>query len=220
MTRLIPFLLIALCIFAVPAGAESGSGTSEEAAAKLSKRLSEYRSYQADFEQTVRSPDEERLQKTEGELSARRGGDFFWHADPPMEQKIVTDGDKVRVYDPDLRQVTVYPLEKRIASTPALLLSGEVDDLAETFRIRRETEGDGETFILEPRDEDTLFLELRIRFDEDGVLRGMELHDSLDQRSDLRFRNVELNESIPEDRFELDVPDGVDVIRNEGGGAR
>ncbi|MGM0433111.1 MAG: outer membrane lipoprotein chaperone LolA [Pseudomonadota bacterium] len=218
MTRWTPITLIMLCLTALPAFGQSAD--TEDAAELLSERLADYSSYQADFEQTVQSPDGERLQKTTGELSARRGGDFFWHADPPMEQKIVTSGDEVRVYDPDLRQVTIYPLEDRIASTPALLLSGEVGNLAETFRIRRETTDGGERFILEPRDKDTLFLELSMRFDEDGVLQGMELHDSLDQRSDLQFRDVVLNESIPDDRFELDAPDDVDVIRNEGNGAR
>jgi len=46
--------------------------------------------------------------------------------------------------------VTVYPLEERIASTPALLLSGEVVDLASSFRIRRQDEEDRKVFILEP----------------------------------------------------------------------
>ena len=218
MRERIQISLIAFCLAALPVFAQSEG--SEGAAKLLSKRLSDYQSYQAEFEQTVQSAGGDRIQKTTGEISARRGGDFFWHTDPPVEQTIVTSGDKVRVYDPDLRQITVYPLEDRIASTPALLLSGEVGDLAETFRIRREATNEGERFILEPRDKDTLFLELSMRFDEEGVLRGMQLHDSLDQRSDLRFRKVVLNESIRDDRFTLDAPDDVDVIRNEGTGAR
>lgn len=218
MRQLIQITLIAFCLVAVPALGQSGDGG--EAAELLHKRLSDYQSYQADFEQSVQSSNGERIQKTTGQLSARRGGDFYWHTDPPVEQTIVTSGDRVRVYDPDLRQITVYPLKDRIASTPALLLSGEVGDLAETFRIRRETTSEGERFILEPRDEDTLFLELSMRFDEKGVLRAMQLDDSLDQRSNLRFRNVVLNESIPDERFRLDAPDDVDVIRNEGTGAR
>lgn len=218
MTRLIRITLMMLCLAAAPALAQSGGA--EGASELLSKRLSDYQSYQADFEQTVQSPDGERLQKTTGELSARRGGDFFWHTDPPMEQKIVTAGEQVRVYDPDLRQVTIYPLKDRIASTPALLLSGEVGNLAETFRVRHETEGDGERFILEPKAQDALFLELSMRFDEAGVLREMQLHDSLDQLSKLQFRNVVLNETVPDGRFELDAPDDVDVIRNKVDGAR
>ncbi|XOZ34245.1 outer membrane lipoprotein chaperone LolA [Halomonadaceae bacterium KBTZ08] len=218
MMRAIQTLFMVLCLSAMPALAQSGS--SGDAAALLSERLSGYRSYQASFEQTVQSPDGERLQKTTGELSARRGGDFFWHVDPPMEQKIVTAGDEVRVYDPDLRQVTVYPLEDRIASTPALLLSGKVGNLAETFRIERRVNGDGERFTLEPKDQDTLFLKLSMRFDGDGVLRGMQLHDSLDQRSKLQFHEIVLNEPVPDARFELEVPDNVDVIRNEANGAR
>ncbi|MEQ6884949.1 outer membrane lipoprotein chaperone LolA [Salicola sp. Rm-C-2C1-2] len=218
MTKMIRITLMTLCLAAAPALAQSvGAGGAAEL---LSKRLSDYQSYQADFEQTVQRPDGERLQRTTGQLSARRGGDFFWYTDPPMEQKIVTAGDQVRVYDPDLRQVTIYPLEDRIASTPALLLSGEVGNLAETFRVRHEKEGDGERFILKPREQGALFLKLSMRFDEAGVLRQMQLHDSLDQLSKLQFRNVVLNETVPDDRFELDAPDDVDVIRNKANGAR
>ncbi|TDT41530.1 outer membrane lipoprotein carrier protein [Halospina denitrificans] len=190
-----------------------GSGAKNNAEA-LSEMLSGYESYQADFTQTVTTDEGERIQESTGQVKARRGGDFYWHTDPPLEQTIVTAGDEVQVYDPDLLQMTVYPLEDRIASTPALLLSGEVVDLASSFKIRRQDEEERKVFILEPRDKDTLFLELAMVF-KDGVLREMRLHDSLDQHSRLRFEEVVLNESIDDERFELDVPDNVDVIRNE-----
>ena len=191
------------------------AGDSKENAEALSELLAGYDSYQADFIQTVRTDAGERLQESTGQVKARRGGDFYWHTDPPLEQTIVTAGDEVKVYDPDLLQVTVYPLEDRIASTPALLLSGEVVDLAASFRISRENRDDRDVFTLEPRDADTLFLELTMVFS-DGVLREMRLHDSLDQHSLLRFEDVILNEPIADERFELDVPDNVDVIRNRG----
>lgn len=187
----------------------------EENAEALSEKLSDYESYQADFTQTVTADDGERIQESTGELKARRGGDFFWKTDPPLKQTIVTAGDEVKVYDPDLMQVTIYPLEDRIASTPALLLSGEVVDLASSFEISRESGEEQDVFVLEPVDDDTLFIELEMVF-EDDVLREMRLHDSLDQHSKLRFDDVVLNESIDDDHFELDTPDDVDVIRNEG----
>jgi outer membrane lipoprotein carrier protein len=205
-------LLAVLALLLSVTAQGSGSKTNAEA---LSEMLSGYKSYQADFTQTVTTDEGERIQESTGQVKARRGGDFYWHTDPPLEQTIVTAGDEVKVYDPDLLQVTVYPLEERIASTPALLLSGEVVDLASSFRIRRQDEEDRKVFILEPRDKDTLFLELAMVFS-DGVLREMRLHDSLDQHSRLRFEDVVLNESVADERFELEIPDNVDVIRNEG----
>lgn len=206
-----PMLAVLALLLSVTA---QGSGSKTNAAA-LSEMLSGYESYQAEFTQTVTTDEGERIQESTGQIKARRGGDFYWRTDPPLEQTIVTAGDEVKVYDPDLLQVTVYPLEDRIASTPALLLSGEVVDLASSFKIRREDEEDRKVFILEPRDKDTLFLELAMVF-RDGVLREMRLHDSLDQHSRLRFDDVVLNESIADARFELDIPDNVDVIRNRG----
>ena len=206
---------ILIAVLALLLGVAAHASESKENAEALSQMLSGYESYQAEFTQTVRTDRGERIQESTGQVKARRGGDFYWHTDPPLEQTIVTAGNEVKVYDPDLLQVTVYPLEDRIASTPALLLSGEVVDLAASFRITREDEQGQDVFVLEPRDEDTLFLELVMVF-RDGVLREMRLHDSLDQHSRLRFDGVVLNESIADERFELDVPDNVDVIRNRG----
>lgn len=206
---------IVLAVLALLLSVAAHGSDSKENAEALSEMLAGYESYQAQFTQTVRTDEGERIQESTGQIKARRGGDFYWHTDPPLEQTIVTAGDEVKVYDPDLLQVTVYPLEDRIASTPALLLSGEVVDLAASFRITREDGQGQDVFILEPRDEDTLFLELAMVF-RDGVLREMRLHDSLDQHSRLQFEDVVLNEPIDDERFSLDVPDNVDVIRNRG----
>lgn len=197
----------------LPASVAVHGASSVENAGALSDLLSDYKTYQADFTQTVRRDSGKQVQKSTGEVKAHRGGDFFWHTDPPLEQVIVTAGDRVKVYDPDLLQVTVYPMKERIASTPALLLSGDVTDLASSFEISRESGDSGDVFTLKPREQDTLFVALEMVF-EDGVLREMRLDDSLDQHSRLRFDNVVLNESIKDSVFELDVPDNVDVIRN------
>lgn len=47
----------------------------------------------------------------------------------------MSDGETVEVYDPDLEQVTIHNLDDRVQSTPALLLSGEVDNLEETYKV-------------------------------------------------------------------------------------
>lgn len=202
-------VLLLLMVACTVNGDEQAQATRE-----LTGLLSDYTTFQASFTQFVTDGRGDRVQKSQGEMKAKRPGRFYWHTEPPMEQVIVTRGDEVTVYDPDLLQATVYPLDEQVSSTPALLLSGEVMDLEANFNI---TEDRGEEpmrrFVLEPRDQDSLFLELILDF-RDGVLQEMRLHDSLDQHSRVQFRDIRLNESIDETRFELDLPDNVDVIRN------
>lgn len=185
-------------------------------AEQLADELRNYRTYQADFVQTVTDAQGNKVQETRGKLKAKRPGLFYWETSEPMSQYIVADGEKVEVYDPDLEQVTIHPLDEQIASTPALLLSGEVDNLQETYQVRSRSFGDKTMeYTLEPRSDDSLFLSLTMTF-YSGELQEMRLNDSLDQRSVLRFDNIEINEDIPDSRFELDYPEDVDVIQGNG----
>jgi len=70
-------------------------------------------------------------------------------------------------------------------------------------------------FKLVPRAPDSLFVSLRLSF-ENGVLQEMRMQDSLGQLSILSFDDIVLNESIDQSVFELDYPEGVDIIRDAG----
>ena len=206
--------LLLAALFAMPSLA---SANDVDHADKLSSQLSEYRSFQAGFTQRVEDGRGAAPQETTGELKARRPGYFYWKTDAPMEQIIVADGERVTVYDPDLLQASVYAMEQQLSQTPALLLSGEVVDLAESFRISHDTFGDsGEEYTLVPREPGSLFEELTLVFVED-LLVEMRLVDAMEQRSVLEFENVSINEDIADDVFELDLPEDVDVIRGQEG---
>lgn len=45
-------------------------------------------------------------------MSVKRPGLFYWHTDAPQEQLMVSDGQKVSLWDPDLEQVTIKKLER------------------------------------------------------------------------------------------------------------
>lgn len=205
---------VALIVSMLIMGAGSARGEGKEAVSELAALLTDYRTYQADFIQILVNEGGDKVQETTGSLKAKRPGLFYWEADAPMSQFIVSNGEKVTVYDPDLEQVTIHSLDDRIATTPALLLSGEVDNLAETYKVqRRESDGGQQVFVLEPLSQDSLFISLQLRF-RSGVLEEMRLNDSLSQLSILSFDNIELNESIPDSAFVLDYPDSVDVIQD------
>ncbi|MGM0571961.1 MAG: outer membrane lipoprotein chaperone LolA [Pseudomonadota bacterium] len=204
-------ILAALLVFALPAQAEESG---EDAAAELASMLESYESFQSSFIQIVVNENGNRVQESRGSLKAKRPGLFYWETSKPHSQFVVSDGDKVEVYDPDLEQVTVHNLDEKVSTTPALLLSGEVDNLDETYRVSmRSTGDDTREFTLEPRSEDSLFVSLRLTFS-GGELQEMRMQDSMSQLSVLSFEDIRLNEEVSDSAFVLEYPEGVDVIRD------
>ena len=210
--KLIALALVAL--FALSANAADDSANSRDAAEKLASALKSYESYQASFIQIVVNENGNRVQETRGALKAKRPGLFYWETSAPMSQFIVSNGETVEVYDPDLEQVTVHKLDERVQTTPALLLSGEVGNLDETYKVSLKAIGDNtREYTLEPRNPDSLFVSLRLTFFK-GELQEMRMQDSLSQLSILSFDDIRLNQSVDDSAFSLDYPEGVDIIRD------
>ncbi|WP_092389683.1 outer membrane lipoprotein chaperone LolA [Halopseudomonas salegens] len=182
-----------------------------EAAAELNRLLSSAETLQADFSQMTRSASGDSLQETTGQVTLQRPGKFVWHTAPPLEQVLVSDGEQIWLYDPDLMQVTVQQMDPRLTHTPALLLSGDVSTLAENFDIHVEDSGSVVDFTLIPKASDTLFEELRLSF-WDGKINDMQLNDPIGQRTNILFSDVQINPEVDDDAFTFDIPEGVDVI--------
>lgn len=207
-------LMIGLMLSSGTVSAEESNAQSREAASELASILKSYESYQANFIQIVVNENGSRVQETQGELKAKRPGLFYWETSAPLPQFIVSNGETVEVYDPDLEQVTIHKLDDRVQTTPALLLSGEVDNLDETYQVSQRRIGERtREFTLEPRSPDSLFTSLRLSFF-DGELQEMRMEDSLSQLSILSFDDIRLNETVDASAFTLEYPDGVDIIRD------
>ena len=152
------------------------------------------------------------LQETAGQMSLQRPGLFYWHTDAPQEQLMVSDGKKVSLWDPDLEQVTIKNLDQRLTQTPALLLSGDVSKISQSFDISAKEAGGVIDFTLKPKTKDTLFDSLRLSF-RNGLVNDMQLIDSVGQRTNILFTGVKANEPIPASKFKFDIPKGADVIQ-------
>ncbi|WP_447591405.1 outer membrane lipoprotein chaperone LolA [Aquipseudomonas campi] len=206
--RLIRMLLLAaLACMAIPAHAD------EDAAVKrLTVLLNQAQTMSARFSQLTLDGTGTQLQETSGQLALKRPGLFRWHTDAPQEQLLVSNGEKVWLYDPDLMQVTIQALDQRMTHTPALLLSGDVSKIRENFEISFKEAGEVVDFMLKPKAKDTLFDNLRLSFRR-GVINDMQLIDSIGQRTNILFLSVKMNEAIEPKQFTFDVPAGADVIQ-------
>ena len=131
----------------------------------------------------------------------------------------MADGRRVYVYDKDLEQVTVKPLQKALGSTPALLLDGEVN-LEERFVVSRGAPAEGLVWLeLEPKDaraarESGGYAEIRLGF-AGSSLKRMDLRDNLNQTTRIEFKNPERNPNLDPSLFSFTPPEGVDVLDAE-----
>ncbi|WP_122872322.1 outer membrane lipoprotein chaperone LolA, partial [Pseudomonas viridiflava] len=179
---------------------------------RLTQLLENSRTLTARFSQLTLDGGGTQLQETTGEMALQRPGLFNWHTDAPQEQLMVSDGKKVSLWDPDLEQVTIKTLDQRLTQTPALLLSGDVSKISESFDITAKEAGGVIDFVLKPKTKDTLFDSLRLSF-RNGIINDMQLVDSVGQRTNILFTGVKANEPIAASKFQFQIPKGADVIQ-------
>lgn len=209
MQRFIGFFLAlaSVFVFSMTAQAEPTS-----AAAQLGKLLTNMKSLDADFQQRILDAKGSRLQEVSGHLSLARPGKFYWETENPFPQTVVSDGETLWLYDPDLEQVTVQQVDPAQSRTPAMLLSGDIASIEERFTIKLTREGTQlKEFLLIPTGQESLFEELRLSFVA-GELASLLLSDSLGQRTSIELFSTQLNPELPDDRFTFTVPDDIDVI--------
>ncbi len=180
--------------------------------ARLSQLLERSTTITANFSQLALDSSGTQLQETKGQMAVKRPGLFYWHTDAPQEQVVVSDGQNVTLWDPDLEQATIKKLDQRLTQTPALLLSGDISKIGQSYDITSKQQGDVMDFELRPKTKDTLFDSLRLSF-RGGLINDMQLIDSVGQRTNIMFTGVKANESIPASKFEFVVPKGADVIK-------
>lgn len=180
--------------------------------ARLTQLLEKSKTIEARFSQLTLDASGTRLQETSGQMTVQRPGLFYWHTDAPQEQVVVSDGKNVTLWDPDLEQATVKKLDERLTQTPALLLSGDISKISQSFDISSKEQGEVMDFTLKPKTKDSLFESLRLSFRR-GLVNDMQLIDTTGSRTNILFNGVKANEAVPASRFKFDIPAGADVIK-------
>jgi len=172
-------------------------------------------SFTADFTQTVYDSDSTVLQENKGQVKLVRPGKFRWTYSEPFKQVIVADGLSLWVYDEDIAQVTVRPQAETLGSAPIGLLSGQRAIQSEFEIVHLGNRDNLEWFQLDPLVKDTDFQRVFIAVD-GGGLRAMELRDSFEQATQIRFSNFQKNVEVAAEEFVFTPPEGADVVGEMG----
>ncbi len=197
-------LVAVLCLF-------MASVAQAAAIDKLHKFLDTMKTLRADFAQIVVAKNGKKSQQPSGSMMISRPGKFRWQIDKPYSQLLVGDGEKVWIYDQDLRQVTVKKVDAAIGSTPAALLVGG-RTLEKNFTLREIGVRDGfEWLEAIPKAADSGFEKIQIGFSGNDI-KAMELFDNFGQMTSLYFNNIDRNPSLAPSLFVFKPPAGVDVL--------
>ncbi|MGQ0658323.1 MAG: outer membrane lipoprotein chaperone LolA [Chromatiales bacterium] len=183
------------------------AGTAREA---LDAYLADFRTLQAQFEQIVINENGKTLETSQGRVYLQRPGKFHWDYEQPYVQAIIGDGEKIWIYDQDLEQVTIRPMQNALGSTPSVILGSDTR-INEKFEVREDGEKDGASWLtLLPRDAKNEYARVRLGF-EGKDLRWMELFDNFGQTTRLHFSGEQRNVPIDPALFTFIPPPGVDV---------
>lgn len=195
--------------------------TTADDAVSLQKMLQPLDSLQGKFSQKQFDSDGELLQQSEGDFALQRPGKFLWNTALPFEQQLISNGQRLWLYDPDLEQVSIQTVDTNLQQTPALILSGDSEQLKANFQIiehkanaDQKAGGQEREFLLLPRQAEPVFERLILVFN-DGVLSALNVHDSLGQLTQFEFLKVSANKKMNEALFEFEIPAGTEVISNE-----
>jgi len=201
-----PFLLMALLCAQVWQLANAS-----EVEQRLNRALSSLDNFTADFKQTLIDDNKKIVQQSMGKVSIQRPGKFRWVYQKPYEQQIIADGKELWVYDVDLDQATVKPIDVGLSTAPIMVLMKK-QPIESEFDVSELGKRKLLYWIeLKPKDKEMEFNRIYIGLDGDTV-KAMDLRDSFGQSTRIVFENLHTNVIFGPNTFRFDPPAGVDVF--------
>ncbi len=173
--------------------------------------LDKIQSLSAEFHQQVSSADGYSLQEMEGVMHIARPGRIYWKTVPPYEQLVVSDGEKLWLYDPDLEQVTIKALAENLVDSPAALLVGKADNLADRYQVCKEISEGTLRIAMTPLEQGSVYTHMVLTFESDTPT-SITMTDSLGQHTQVTLAAVTLNPNLEASLFVFNPPEGVDIF--------
>ena len=175
-------------------------------------------SMSSEFSQVVLDKKGLKLQDVEGVMLFKRPNKFRWDYLKPYQNQIISDGDRLYMYDQDLRQVSINPIAKVAGSTPLLIIAGK--NIEKYFTLKNiddqvNNEGNQNIKWVEavPKEEGAGFSKVILGLTE-NKLSVMKIVDAFEHTTTISFKNAKYNVTLVDNDFLFKLPTGVDVVQN------
>lgn len=213
------YIFLLTVLSALPSGAQEIT-TAENFFDKISENYSDIKDYIASVSITLEK------EAMEGTLYYKNPNLLRIDFSNPPEQVLVTDGSKLTVYIPQYRVVMSQTLKKRssaaiaaMASRQGLLLLKRNYSIAffgsQNLAPLDDTSKELVTKLnLTWRSSDEGFRELILSVNAKGLIRRIEAVTIGYQKILFDFRDIRINQNIPDARFKYDPPASANVLEN------
>src|SRR5262245_64530120 len=215
----------ALCLWLIAAGglvspAGAAVPSLDETIGALEQAQRRVTDLKAPFRQLAHNKAMNQTVEARGTLYLKKPGRLRWEYQTPTPQEIVSDGTRLWVYTPELKQVNVTAAPTALAGPAGSFLQG-LGQVREQFDVRflnpaQPTDADGNVVLnLTPKNPQPLLARLVLSVDQQtGLVRKAVLYDELGNEVRLAFLDVAVNPGLPDKLFVFTPPPGAVVVGN------
>jgi len=184
----------------------------KQALDRLQRHYRDTNSFTAKFNEeiaTVGAPKKQR----QGVVSFRKPGRMRWEFETPEKQTIVSDGETLYSYDPDLNQVVETPLKQALKSSSATSFLLGIGNINRDFKAAFANPPPSNGLVNLILDAKTGGYKIEVGLDPKTYnLMKLTLTDQLGDVTRIDFSDIHDNVALPDSLFAFNAPAGADIV--------
>jgi outer membrane lipoprotein carrier protein len=213
------FAAIAVFLAVAPLHSEtmapSGASVSKDLKQVLDRLQRHYRdtkSFTAKFNEEIAAVGAPKRQR-QGTVSFRKPGRMRWEFETPEKETIVSDGETLYSYDPDLNQVVETPLKQALKSSSATSFLLGIGNINRDFKAAFANPASPNGLINLILDAKTGGYKIEVGLDPKTYnLMTLTLTDQLGDVTKIDFSDIQDNVELADSMFEFKAPVGADIV--------
>jgi outer membrane lipoprotein carrier protein len=194
--------------------------TLDETVAALEQAQRRVTDLKAPFQQSAHNKMLNQTIDARGTLYLKKPGRLRWEYQTPTPQEIVSDGTRLWIYTPELKQVNVSAAPAALAGPAGSFLQG-LGQVREHFDVRflnpaQPTDAAGLVVLdLAPKRPQPLLARLIVALDpRNWLVRQATIHDEVGNTVTVRFGDTVVNSGLSDGLFVFVPPPGVAVVQH------
>jgi outer membrane lipoprotein carrier protein len=179
---------------------------------RLQKHYHDTNSFTAKFNEEIATVGAPKRQR-QGTVSFRKPGRMRWEFETPEKQTIVSDGETLYSYDPDLNQVVETPLKQALKSSSATSFLLGIGNINRDFKAAFASPPTPTGLIDLILDAKTGGYKIEVGLDPKTYdLTKLTLTDQLGDVTKIDFSDIHDNVALPDSIFAFKAPPGADIV--------
>jgi len=178
----------------------------------LSIILNKNESFQGSFNQIVFDNQGQIIEEANGKVIFKKPHFFKWIFKKPHQNQIISDGEIIYIYDPDLSQVIMSQFSQSNSNNPSLIFFQK--NIEKFFKVTTKSINGELWYRCQSLSDDVDYETLELKFDSQGKVLAMNIIDRLKNKILVNFEDIQTNIKINEATFLFNVPENVEIIKN------